>query len=36
MKLSKGEAIQEVLKWRRIDRRERTINDVADNGLLET
>ena len=35
MKLSKGDAIREVLRWRKIDSREQTVKNVADNGLLK-
>ena len=34
MKLSREDAIQEVLKWRKIENRIRTVRSVADNGLL--
>ncbi len=35
MSLSRDEAIQEVIKWRRIENRIRAVQSVADNGLLE-
>jgi hypothetical protein len=35
MKLSREEAIREVLHWRKIENRVRAVNSVADNGLLE-
>ena len=34
MRLSKGDAIAEVLKWRRIGNRKQTVKSVADKGLL--
>ena len=34
MKLSKSDAIAEVLKWQRIGNREQTVKSVADKGLL--
>lgn len=35
MKLSREDAIREVLQWRKIDSRIRAVNSVTDNGLLE-
>ena len=35
MRLSREEAIQEVMKWRRIENRIRAVQSVVDNGLLE-
>lgn len=35
MKLSRNEAIHEVMKWRRIESRVRIVESVSDNGLLE-
>ena len=35
MKLSRKEAIQEVLKWRKIENRIRAVESVTDNGLLD-
>lgn len=35
MKLTREDAIKEVLKWRKIENRIRTVKSVADNGLLE-
>lgn len=35
MRLSREEAIQEVVKWRKIESRVRSVRSVADNGLLE-
>lgn len=34
MRLSRQEAIREVLKWRKIENRIRAVESVADNGLL--
>lgn len=34
MKLSRQQAIQEVIKWRKLDNRIRAVKSVADNGLL--
>ena len=36
MKLSHQEAINEVLKWRKIETRIQTVKTVTDNGLLNT
>jgi type II restriction enzyme len=35
MRLSKEEAIKEVLKWRKIGNRVKSVNSVIDNGILE-
>ena len=35
MKLSKGEAIREVMKWRKLENRIRAVKSVEDNGILE-
>jgi type II restriction enzyme len=35
MKLSREDAVKEVLKWRKIDNRIQAVKSVADNGLLE-
>jgi type II restriction enzyme len=35
MRLSREDAIKEVLKWRKIENRIRAVKSVADNGLLE-
>ena len=35
MKLSRAEAIREVLEWRKLDNRVRAVKSVKDNGLLE-
>lgn len=34
MKLSREEAIQEVLKWRKLENKMRTVKSVADNDIL--
>lgn len=34
MKLSREEAIKEVMKWRKLENRIRAVNSVADNGIL--
>ena len=34
MKLSRREAIREVIEWRRVDKRMSYIRSVTDNGLL--
>ena len=34
MRLSKDEAISEVLKWRKLDNRIDAVNSVAENGIL--
>ncbi len=36
MKLSRNDAVREVLRWRRIDSRVKAIESVRDKGLLET
>ena len=35
MKLSRMEAIREVLDWHRLDSRERAIKAIKENGLLD-
>ena len=35
MKLSRNDAIREVLRWRRVESRVRIVESVSDNGLLE-